>query len=61
MLTYKSYCNIAPPYLYEPINRRESSVNTRLGADHYELMPPIVQAPFLSIHSFMPLHANGTN
>ena len=42
MLTYKSYHNIAPTYLCELISRRESSVNTRLGADHYQLiMPPI--------------------
>ena len=42
MLTYKSYYNIAPTYLCELINRRESSVNTRLGADHHQLiMPPI--------------------
>ena len=33
MLTYKSYCNIAPTYLCELISRRESSVNTRLGSD----------------------------
>ena len=42
MLTYKLYYNIAPTYLSELISRRESSVNTRLGADHYQLiMPPI--------------------
>ena len=42
MLTYKSYYNIAPTYLCELISRRESSVNTRLGADHDQLiMPPI--------------------
>ena len=42
MLTYKSYFNIAPTYLCELISRRESSVNTRLGADHHQLiMPPI--------------------
>ena len=65
MLTYKSYYNIAPTYLCELISRSESSVNTRLGADHNQLsMPPIskiVQTLFLSVHSFMPLHANGTN
>ena len=66
MLTYKSYYNIAPTYLCELISRRESSVNTRLGANHHQLiMPPIlvkiVQTLFLSVHSFMPLHANGTN
>ena len=41
------------------------SVNTRLGADHHQLiMPPISKDcsnTFLSVHSFMPLHANGTN
>ena len=42
MLTYKSYYNIARTYLCELISRRESSVNTRLGADHHQLiMPPI--------------------
>ena len=42
MLTYKSYYNIAPTYLYELISRKESSVNTRFGADHHQLiMPPI--------------------
>ena len=42
MLTYKSYYNIAPTYLCELINRRESSINTQLGADHHQLiMPPI--------------------
>ena len=64
MLTYKSYYNIAPTYLCELISRRESSVNTRLGADHHQLMPPIVkivQTLFLSVHSCMPFHANGTN
>ena len=65
MLTYKSYYNIAPTYLCELISRRESSVNTRLGADHHQLiMPPISKDgsnTFLSVHSFMPLHANGTN
>ena len=41
MLTYKSYFNIAPTYLCELIRRRESYVNTRLGADHHQLiMPP---------------------
>ena len=31
MLTYKSYYNMAPPYLCELINKKESHVNTRLG------------------------------
>ena len=33
MLTYKSYYNMAPPYLCELINKKESHVNTRLGTD----------------------------
>ena len=41
MLTYKSYYNMAPPYLFELINKKESHVNTRLGTDHHQLiMPP---------------------
>ena len=44
MLTYKSYNNMAPPYLCELINKKESHVNTRLGTDHHQLiMPPISQ------------------
>ena len=65
MLTYKSYYNIAPTYLCELISRRESSVNTRLGSDQHQLiMPPLSKDcsnTFLSVHSFMPLHVNGTN
>ena len=39
MLTYKSYLyNIAPTYLCELIGRKESYVNTRLGADHHQLI-----------------------
>ena len=42
MLTYKSYYNIALTSLWKLISRRESSVNTRLGTDHHQLiMPPI--------------------
>ena len=42
MFTYQSYYNIAPTYLCELISRRNSSVNTRLAADHHQLiMPPI--------------------
>ena len=42
MLTYKSYYNMAPPYLCELINKKESHVNTHLGTDHHQLiMPPI--------------------
>ena len=42
VLTYKSYYNMAPPYLCELINKIESHVNTRLGTDHHQLiMPPI--------------------
>ena len=57
--------NMAQPYLCELINKKESHVNTRLGTDHHQLiMPPIVRIVltlFLSVHSFMLLHANGTN
>ena len=38
MLTYKSYYNIAPTYLYELISRKESSVDTRLEVDHHQLI-----------------------
>ena len=42
MLTYKSYYNIAPSYLCELINKKESHVNTRLHTDHHQLiMSPI--------------------
>ena len=42
MLTYKSYYNMAPPYLYELINKNESHMNTHLGTDHQQLIiPPI--------------------
>ena len=41
MLTYKSYYNMAPPYLCELINKKESHVNTRLGTDHHQLIMPI--------------------
>ena len=42
MLTYKSYYNMAPPYLCELINKKEGHVNNRLGTDHHQLiMPPI--------------------
>ena len=65
MLTYKSYYNISPTYLCELISRRESSVNTRLGPIITNLLchqlERIVQKLFLGVHSFMPLHANGTN
>ena len=40
MLTYKSYYNMAPPYLCELINKKESHVNTRLGTDHHQLIMP---------------------
>ena len=42
MLTYTSYYNIAPTYLCELISRRERSVNTRLGADHHQLIMPSI-------------------
>ena len=35
VITYKSFYNIAVTYLCELISRRESYVNTRLGADHH--------------------------
>ena len=38
MLTYKSYYIIASTYLYELVSWRESYVNTRLGADHHQLI-----------------------
>ena len=44
MLTYIYilYYNIAQTYLCELISRRESYINTQLGADHHQLiMPPI--------------------
>ena len=42
MLTYKSYYDMAPPYLCELINKKESLVDTCLGTDHHQLiMPPI--------------------
>ena len=62
MLTYKSYYNNAPTYVCELISRRESYVNTRLGAEL--IMPQISKDcsnTFLSVQSFMLLHANGTN
>ena len=34
MLTYKSYYNMAPPYLCEVMNKIESHFHTRLGTDH---------------------------
>ena len=65
MLTYKSYYNISPFYLCELITRKGTFVNTRLGADHHQLiMVPISKDCsniFLNAHSFMLLHANGTN
>ena len=63
MLTYKSYYNIALTYLCELISRRESSVNTRLGAYHHQLiMPPISKdCSNTFLERSLPLHANGTN
>ena len=65
MFTIKSYYNNAPPYLCEFINKKERHVNTRLGTEHHHLiMPPISKDcfnTFLNVHSFMLLHANGTN
>ena len=55
---------MALPYLSELINKKESHVSTCLGTDHHQLiMPPISKDcsnTFLE-HSFMLLHANGTN
>ena len=60
MLTYKSYYNMAPPYLCELINKKESC--EYLGTDHHQLiMPPISKDCSNTFHSFMLLHANGTN
>ena len=65
MLTYQSYCNMAPPYLCELINKKESHVNTRLGMIIISLLchqlVKIVLTLFLNVHSFKLLHANGTN
>ena len=54
---------MAPPYLCELVNKKESHVNTRLGTDHPQLiMPPFSKdcslTLSLSVHSFMLLHAN---
>ena len=59
ILTDKSYYNMAPLYLCELINKKESHVNTRLGTDHTQLIMPLTLS--LSVHSFIMLHANGTN
>ena len=40
MLSYKLYYNIVPTYLCELISRIESPGNTRLGADHHQLISP---------------------
>ena len=63
MLTYKLYYNMAPPYLCELINKKESYVNICLGTDHHQLIIPqnSKDCCFLSVHLFMLLHANGTN
>ena len=42
-ITYKLYYNIAPTYLCQLISRRESCfVTTRLGADHHQLIMPLI-------------------
>ena len=64
MLTYKSYYNMAPPYLCELINKQKSHVNTWGLIIISLLCHPLVRIDLtlsLSIHSFMLLHANGTN
>ena len=50
---------MAPPYLCELINKKESHVNARLGTDH-QLVRTVLTLS-LSFHSFMLLHANETN
>ena len=64
MPTYESYCNIAPTYLCELINKK-NHVNTGMGTDlHQLIMPPISKdcsITFSNVHSFMLLHTNGTN
>ena len=42
MLTYKSYYNMAPPYLCELINKKRKSCEYSFGTDHHQLIiPPI--------------------
>ena len=64
-ITYKSYYNIVPTYLCELISRRKvllirvwEPIFTNLLCHQ---LVKIVQTLFLGVHSFMPLHANGTN
>ena len=33
---------MAPPYLCELINKKESHVNIRLGTDHHQLIMPLI-------------------
>ena len=33
---------MAPPYLCELMNKKEGYVNTRLGADHHQLIMPLI-------------------
>ena len=40
MLTYKSHYNIAPPYLCELINKKESHVIFRLETDYNQIIMP---------------------
>ena len=65
MLTYTSYYNIAQSYLCELISRKK--VMLILGWEMIitnllcRQLVRIVQTLFLNVHSFMLLHANGTN
>ena len=65
MLTYKSYYNMAPPYLCELINKKESHENTPWELIIISLLchqlVRIVLTLSLSVQSFMLLQANGTN
>ena len=55
---------MALPYLCELIDKNESHVNTHLGTAHHQLIMSLIckdcANTFLE-HSFMLLHANGTN
>ena len=48
---YSNMIKLAPPYLCELINKKESQVNTRLGTDHHQLiMPPISKDCSITFH-----------
>ena len=42
MPTYKLYYNIAPTYLCKLISRKERFGNTRMDADHHQLIMPAI-------------------